>query len=151
MDSTAQRRRPLPPCPEEAVFVELLRTADALSRRPNLFLKAEKLSSAQYNVLRILRGAPDGLLSGAIAERMLTRDPDITRILNRLEGYGLVMRERQSCDRRQILVRIARRGLELLDRLDEPIRRLHRQQLGHLAAEQLRELTSLLRACRGEP
>ncbi|MFZ0631437.1 MAG: MarR family transcriptional regulator [Acidobacteriaceae bacterium] len=137
------------PCPEEALFVELVRTADRLSRGPAQLLREYDLSPAPYNVLRILRGAVDGLLCGEIADRMITREPDITRLLNRLEKRGLVRRCREDEDRRRVLVRITPAGLDLLSRLDPPIRELHRQQMGHLTRKQLQSLTDLLgAACR---
>ncbi|HVT98331.1 MAG TPA: MarR family transcriptional regulator [Acidobacteriaceae bacterium] len=132
------------PCPEEAVFVELMRAADRLARRPAQFLKKHNLSSNQYNVLRILRGAPDGLLCGEIACRMISRDPDITRLLDRLEKRGLIGRCREDPDRRKVLVRITSAGLTLLARLDKAVCDLHRSQLGHLAPRQLRQLSLLL-------
>jgi DNA-binding MarR family transcriptional regulator len=131
--------------------VELVRTADRLSRRPALALKAEDLSPTQYNVLRILRGAPEGLLCGEIAGRMITREPDITRILDRLEKRGFLARSREDCDRRRILVRIEPDGLALLNRLDGPICQIHRDQLGFLGAQRRRDLLELLEVCRGEP
>src|SRR6201981_1987867 len=85
-------------CPEEGAFLDLLRTTDLLSRGPAQVLKTEDLSATQYNVLRILRGAPQGLPCGEIASRMITRDPDITRLLDRLEKRGLVARARESKD-----------------------------------------------------
>ena len=135
---------------EESVFVEMARTTDWLSRGPACLLKDEELSPAQYNVLRILRGAPDGLLCGDIAERMITRDPDITRLVGRMEKRGLVARNRPDCDRRRVLVRISADGLALLARLDGPVQRMHRRQLGHLARRRLEMLCSLLIACRGK-
>jgi len=143
----SSRRRPVAPCLEESVFVEMARTFDLLSRPVSQLLRAVDLSAPQYNVLRILRGAPDGLLCGQISERMLTRDPDITRLLDRLENRALIARLRQKEDRRRILVRIAPAGLELLARLDAPVCRMHRGQLRHLRAARLRQLQSLLRAC----
>jgi DNA-binding MarR family transcriptional regulator len=77
------------PCPEEIVYLEIVRTADSLTRKLAYLLKSEDLSSTQYNVLRILRGAPEGLPCGEIGSRMITRDPDITRLLDRLEKRGL--------------------------------------------------------------
>src|SRR6266487_1298021 len=115
--------------PEEAVFLDLLRTCDLLSRGPALVLKKEDLSATQYNVLRILRGAPDGLACGEIANRMITRDPDITRLLDRLEKRGLISRCRESKDRRMVTARITTEGSKLLTRLDEPVREAHRKQL----------------------
>jgi DNA-binding MarR family transcriptional regulator len=136
------------PCPEEALFVELQRTADLLARGPAQLLKEHDLSPNQYNALRILRGAPDGLLCGEISARMITRDPDITRLLDRLEKRGLIGRCRQDPDRRRVLVHIAPDGLKLLARLDRPICDLHRRQMGHLGSSRLRELARLLLACR---
>jgi DNA-binding MarR family transcriptional regulator len=135
---------------EEAVFLDLIRTSDVLSRPVAQLLKSEDLSSTQYNVLRILRGAPDGLTCGEIGNRMITRDPDITRLLDRLEKRQLISRCRETKDRRMVLTRIAPEGLELLGRLDEPIQELHRKLLGHLGKEKLWLLAGLLAACRGE-
>ena len=136
------------PCPEEAVFLDLLRTSDMLSRRPAQVLKAEELSSNQYNVLRILRGAPEGLPCGEIGNRMITRDPDITRLLDRLEKRCLISRSRETKDRRMVMTRITPEGLKLLARLDEPVQQTHREQLGHLGRERLRALIELLRDSR---
>src|SRR5881296_661246 len=135
--------------PEEAAFLDLLRTTDMLSRGLVQVLKAEDLSTTQYNVLRILRGAPEGLPCGEIASRMITRDPDVTRLLDRLEKRGLISRCRETKDRRMVLARIAPHGLKLLGRLAEPVEEAHRRQLGHLGRERLRALTELLHAARG--
>jgi DNA-binding MarR family transcriptional regulator len=136
---------------EEAVFLELSRTTDLLSRHLAVLLKPEDLSSTQYNVLRILRGAPEGLPCGEIASRMITRDPDITRLLDRLEKRTLISRCRETTDRRTVRVRITPDGLNLLARLDQPVQQAHRQLLGHLGPQRLRELTVLLQAARSEP
>jgi DNA-binding MarR family transcriptional regulator len=135
---------------EEAAFLELLRTTDMLSRRLAQVLKLEDLSSTQYNVLRILRGAPEGLPCGEIASRMITRDPDVTRLLDRLEKRGLISRCREAEDRRTVKTRIIPSGLKLLARLDEPVQTAHRQQLGHLGQDRLRALTELLRLARSQ-
>src|ERR1700687_2297627 len=137
-------------CPEEAAFLELLRPTDMLSRGLIAVLKTEGISSTQYNVLRILRGSPEGLPCGEIASRMITRDPDITRLLDRLEKRGLISRCRQSKDRRMVMVRITPEGLKLLARLDEPVQAAHRKQLGHLGRERLRALTELLGVSRSQ-
>ncbi len=92
--------------PEESLFLDLLRTTDMLSRGMIGVLKKEDLSMTQYNVLRILRGAPEGLPCGEIANRMITRDPDITRLLDRLEKRGLISRCRETKDRRMVMARI---------------------------------------------
>ena len=141
-------RTRLRPSPEEAAFLELLRTTDMLSRRLTQALKAEELSSNQYNVLRILRGAPEGLPCGEIGNRMITRDPDITRLLDRLEKRSLIVRWRENKDRRIVLARITPEGLDLLARLDGPIQETHHRQLGHLGSESLRVLTVLLQESR---
>lgn len=135
---------------EEAAFLDLLRTTDMLSRRPAQVLKSEDLSSNQYNVLRILRGAPDGLSCGEIGNRMITRDPDITRLLDRLEKRCLISRCREAKDRRTVLTRIAPAGLKLLARLDEPVQQAHKKQLGHLGRARLKALAELLSACRSQ-
>jgi|SRR5579864_2983723 len=135
-------------CSEEAALLDLVRTCDLLSRGPARVLKREDLSGTQYNVLRILRGAPEGLACGEIASRMITRDPDITRLLDRLEKRGLISRCRETKDRRTVMARISPDGLKLLARLDEPIQSAHRKQLGHLGQERLRALAELLRLAR---
>lgn len=142
---------PVAACPEEALFVELVRTADRLSREPTQLLREHDLSPAPYNVLRILRGAPEGLLCGEIAARMINREPDITRLVDRLEKRDLVHRGREDRDRRRVLVRITPAGLALLSRLDLPIQELHRRQLGHLTSKELKALGDLLAATRRNP
>jgi DNA-binding MarR family transcriptional regulator len=145
-----RNKRPGIPSSEEAAFLDLLRTTDMLSRGLVAILKPEDLSSTQYNVLRILRGAPEGLPCGEIAKRMITRDPDITRLLDRLEKRGLISRSREARDRRTVMARITGAGLKLLARLDEPIQEAHRKQLGHLGPGRLRLLTDLLREARSQ-
>ncbi len=126
----------------------MLRTTDALSRPLAALLKTEKVSTSQYNVLRILRGAPAGLPCREIGERMISRDPDITRLLDRLERRSLVARCRDNPDRRTVLTRITPEGRQLLARLDAPLTGTHRRLLGHLGPQRLRSLTQLLAACR---
>jgi len=128
--------------------LELLRTSDQLTRRLVPVLKTEELSEKQYNVLRILRGSPEGLACSEIGNRMITRDPDITRLLDRLEKRTLISRCRETKDRRTVVTTITPRGLKVLERLDEPIQELHRKQLGHLGRERLKTLCELLRSAR---
>lgn len=135
---------------EEAAFLDLLRTTDMLSRGLMLVIKTEDLSSTQYNVLRILRGAAEGLPCGEIASRMITRDPDITRLLDRMEKRGLISRCRETKDRRMVMARITPEGLKVVGRLDEPVQAAHRKQLGHLGKQRLRELTELLSLSRSQ-
>jgi DNA-binding MarR family transcriptional regulator len=121
-----------------------------LSRGLVRVLKTEELSPTQYNVLRILRGGLEGLACGEIANRMITRDPDVTRLLDRLEKRGLISRCREAKDRRTVMARITPEGLKVLGRLDEPILAAHRRQLGHLGREQLAALEELLSVARSQ-
>ena len=134
--------------PEEAVFLDLVRTAEILSRPLVHLLKGRELSATQYNVLRILRGAGEGLTCGEIGNRMITRDPDITRLLDRLEKRKLVGRARDDEDRRVVLTKITPDGLELLAELDGPVQETHQRSLGRLGAQRLAQLSELLAACR---
>jgi DNA-binding MarR family transcriptional regulator len=136
---------------EQEAYLNLLRTADALFRREEKLLKGMNLSPAQYNVLRILRGAePEGMACRDIGERMLTRDPDITRLLDRLEQRKLVKRSRIQKDRRMIITRITSLGCELLRQLDVPIRSLSLDALSHMGNRRLRTLVSLLEVARSK-
>jgi len=125
--------------------VAILKAADSLSQEAEQLIKAAGLTSAQYNVLRILRGAqPDGLLCRGISERMISRDPDITRLLDRMESHKLILRERQTEDRRVIKTRITPEGLKLLKKLDRPVHELHKNQFRHMSPAQLKQLAELL-------
>ena len=146
---TGKQKRRLA-CPEEIAFLNLVRTCDLLSRGPAQVLKSEDLSATQYNVLRILRGTPEGLPCGEIGSRMITRDPDITRLLDRLEKRGLISRCRETKDRRMVMARITSEGLKLLAGLDDPVEEAHRAQLGHLGKERLRALAELLEDARAK-
>jgi DNA-binding MarR family transcriptional regulator len=111
------------------------------------FLKTTAdLSTSQYNVLRILRGSPEGLTSGEIGERTIARDPDITRLVDRLVKRGLVKRLRSKTDRRVVQVEITPKGRDLLDELDPHVQRMPRAMLGHLSQTQLQQLSRLLSA-----
>lgn len=131
--------------PEEELNLNLQRTVGLLGRPMLQFLKAHGLSPAQYNILRILRGQPDGSLPcRQIGLRMVTREPDVTRLLDRLEKDGLVARERSDADRRVVRISITATGRSLLAGLDEPMRAIHRDSLGHLTRAEIRELNRLL-------
>lgn len=134
--------------PEEDAFLSLLRTTELLSRNVERVLKSADVSPTQYNVLRILRGAAEGLACTEIANRMIKRDPDITRLLDRLEKRALISRCRENQDRRMVLTRISPEGLRLLRRLDDPVIEMHKKQLGHLGREGLRALMTLLETVR---
>src|SRR5579864_2945635 len=132
------------------VFVSLMRTADALARGAETLLKPFRLSGTQYNILRILRGAGEkGLACREVGCRLITRDPDITRLLDRMESRGLIARAREALDRRVVKTRITEEGLRLLHGLDQPVHELHRRQLCHVPAKELRQLSNLLDRARG--
>ncbi|MEZ4417017.1 MAG: MarR family transcriptional regulator [Gemmatimonadota bacterium] len=135
--------------PAEEAFLNLLRTAAALEHALEEGLKEHGVTGTQYNVLRILRGAgPAGLCRNEVKERMITPVPDATRLLDRLEQAGLVERRRETDDRRFVTARITGRGLDLLDRLELPISRLHERHLGHLSVAELQHLSELLERAR---
>lgn len=137
--------------PEQATYVALQRLASDLNQGVTEVLKSAGLSGPQYNALRILRGAsPDGLSCSDVAARLIARDPDITRLLDRLEKRGLVRRLRDSGDRRVVTTRITEAGQELLASLDAPVDAVHRRQLGHLGPEKLGALLELLRTASPE-
>jgi len=134
---------------EEEAFLNLLRSADCLQRAFHLKTRDWGLTSTQYNVLRILRGAhPNGLTCSAIGSRMITAEPDITRLLGRLKGLGLIEQERDQQDRRVVWTEITASGLELLARMDPVIQRVPVELLGHMKGGELRELIRLLEAAR---
>jgi MarR family transcriptional regulator, organic hydroperoxide resistance regulator len=143
-----RQQKPFVSLEQEAVL-NVLRTADVLQQRLAAALKPFKLSHSQYNVLRILRGAgPKGLACREISERMITRDPDITRLLDRLEARGLLTRARDQKDRRVVMARITSEGQRLLEVLDRPIVEVDRQLLQHLGEQRLRALIELLELAR---
>jgi DNA-binding MarR family transcriptional regulator len=137
--------------PEEEVMLALARTSDALWRGAEEVLKTSGLTGTQYNVLRILRGAGEsGLSCGEVSGRMITREPDLTRLLDRLEGRKLVVRARDAGDRRVVNTRITADGLALLGSLDEPVQEQNRRALKHLGAEKLQALARLLDEARAQ-
>lgn len=134
---------------EEETAVALARTTDQIGRRFDVLLKQHGLTGTQYNVLRILRGAGKaGLPCSAVGERMISRDPDITRLLDRMERAGLCTRARDQQDRRVIVVRISDKGLKTVNQLDKPVTDLNRAMLGHMGKGRLRSLLRLLEAVR---
>jgi len=145
--------RATPPRPkaslEERIFIALLKVADALGQEAEQLTRNAELTGTQYNVLRILRGAGlEGLACRSIGERMITHDPDITRLLDRMEKRGFITRERQKDDRRVVKTRITPQGLALLKPLDQPMRDLHKRQFGHMAGARLKTLFDLLEEIR---
>jgi len=134
---------------EEQALLTLLRTADCLQRAFHLKIRDWGVTSTQYNVLRILRAAqPRGLTCAAIGSRMITAEPDITRLLARLRKLKLIRQRRDTHDRRVVWTQIAAGGLELLRQMDPVIDRLPGELLGHLNGAELAELIRLLEMAR---
>jgi DNA-binding MarR family transcriptional regulator len=134
---------------EEEVILNVARTAEYLASAGAALLKTRDLTATQYNVLRILRGAgTEGLTCGEIGERMVTKESDITRLLDRVESRGFISRERPATNRRIVVARITEEGLSVLEELDEPVNELNRNLVGHLGEEQQKILNELLEAIR---
>lgn len=130
---------------QQEVYLSLQRTADELHSRVVAVLKPFGISSAQYNVLRILRGAgPDGRRCSEIGERMITREPDITRLLDRMAKAGWITQSRDTTDRRVVITRITPQALKLLKEIDKPISDLSSTLMSNIGEKKLKTLLSLL-------
>jgi DNA-binding MarR family transcriptional regulator len=135
--------------PQQEAYLSLWRTYDRLRMLEDKLFSQHELTAQQYNALRLLKAEHPGTLPTlGLASRLVSHAPDITRLLDRLAERGLVIRERMSDNRRVVQVGITAAGLVLLKELEEPVRKCHDQQLGHLPAGQLRMLVELLRASR---
>ncbi len=147
--TTTETRAPHFDSLEQEAFLNLWRTYDRLHLiEEELFGKFE-LTPQQYNALRLLRGEGDHKLATLVlASRLVSRAPDITRLLDKLEERGLVERERPPDNRRMVLIGLTERGRNLLAELDEEVRSTHAKQLGHLSPEQLEQFILLLKAAR---
>jgi DNA-binding MarR family transcriptional regulator len=130
---------------EEEVALNLQRTAYLLGLKNTESIKSADLTPTQYNALRILRGAGEaGLACGEISDRLITKDSDITRLLERLENREFIVRERDAGDRRVIIAKITGKGLQILQELDEPIMKGNKENLEHLGKDLLEQLNALL-------
>ena len=135
---------------EENAFLNVMSAAGVLMRGVEVLLNRHGLTVAQYNVLRILRGAGEqGACGREIAGRLITVEPDITRLLDRVAKRGLISRRRDAQDRRFVTARITPAGLETLAVLDEPVAELHQRQFGGLSGTELTQLTGVLEKLRG--
>lgn len=142
------QQRPFASAHEEALL-NLMRTADCINRAFQLATRQWGITSTQYNVLRILRGAaPSGLPCAAIGDRMITAEPDITRLLARLKTLKFIRQHRDRRDRRVVLTFISEAGLELLSQMEPTIERLPRELLGHLQQAEIAEFIRLLERAR---
>lgn len=134
---------------EQQAYLNLWRTYDRLRALEEELFERYGLTAQQYNTLRILAArSPNSLPTLTIAAKLISRAPDITRLLDRLAERQLITRERPAANRRTVLVAITQAGLDLLAELAEQVRQCHRQQLGHLTPEQLHQLIELLRLAR---
>ncbi|MDX2016157.1 MAG: MarR family transcriptional regulator [Planctomycetota bacterium] len=129
---------------EQELFLNIARTASDVSAPVERLFEPHGLSSSTYNILRILRGRGEAMPCSKLGEQLVARVPDTTRLIDRLEKLGLAKRERSPDDRRVVLVRITRAGLDVLAKLDEPLRDLHRKQFAHLTPAQIDKLNALL-------
>jgi DNA-binding MarR family transcriptional regulator len=134
---------------EEEALLNLMRSADCVNRAFHRKTRDWGVTSTQYNVLRILRGArPHGLTCSAIGDRMITAEPDITRLLSRLKTLKFVRQQRDPHDRRVVWTKISESGLELLKQMDPVIEKAPRELLGHLSEAELAEFIRLLELAR---
>ena len=134
---------------QQELFLNIIRTADYLMRGFEELLKPYNLSPTQYNILRILRGAGEnGLACKQIGEHLITRDPDITRLLDRLEARTLITRQRGVEDRRVVAARITAEGLKILKELDKPVVDVHRKQLAHVPEAKIEAMIDQLEMLR---
>lgn len=134
---------------EEEAFLNLVRTSDCLQHAFQQRIRGFGLTSTQYNVLRILRGAqPEGLTCAAIRARMIAMEPDITRLLTRLKRLRLIRQHRDRHDRRAVWTQISGAGLDLLYAMDPVIQRIPVELLGHISGAALTEMTQLLELAR---
>lgn len=131
------------------MFLSLWRTYDRLRMLEDELFARFDLTPQQYNALRLLKAEhPAALPTLTLANRLVSRAPDITRLLDKLEQRGLIERERLADNRRVVHVRLTDSGMALLEELNEPLRNCHARQLGHLSSGQLKQLVELLRQAR---
>ena len=130
-------------------MLNILRTSDVLTQLLTDLLKPSGLSTTQYNVLRILRGASGkGVCCREIGERLITRDPDVTRLIDRLEKRNLLLRTRDKEDRRFVTIQLTPGGLELVNQLDEPIEKWNRKLMRNISRGDTKVLIELLEQLR---
>jgi DNA-binding MarR family transcriptional regulator len=134
---------------EQEAFLELWRTYDRLRMLEEELFSGYDLTPQQYNALRLLRAArSEGLPTLTLANRLITRAPDITRLLDKLESRGLVRRYRPAENRRVVRVVLTDAGVALLAEIAAPLRACHTRQLGHMSEDRLRRLIDLLHEAR---
>ena len=130
-------------------MLNILRTSDVMTQLLTDVLKPSGLSPTQYNVLRILRGAAGkGVCCREIGERLITRDPDVTRLIDRLEKRNLLVRTREKEDRRFVTIQLTSGGLALVNQLDEPIEKWNRKLMQNISSRDTKVLIDLLERLR---
>lgn len=136
-------------CPQERSYLEILRTADALQHAHQRLFRQHGLSASLYNALRIVAGAGEaGIPVRAIGSRMVVREPDASRLVDRLEREGRVRRRRSERDRRRVLVRVTPQGIACLEALRQPLLELQEQLFRGFSPRELRTLDALLQRAR---
>jgi DNA-binding MarR family transcriptional regulator len=149
LQAELKQTKPFPSVAAEALL-SVLRTASVLEHQMNEALKPYGITHTQYNVLRILRGAGDsGLCGREVGERMVSRVPDVSRLLDRMEDTGLISRERDPGDRRHVTARITRKGLAMLEQATPKLQAVERARVGQVPTGRLRQLIEVLSTVRG--
>ena len=149
LQAELKQKKPFPRVTTEALL-SVLRTAAVLEHQLTEVLKPYGITHTQYNVLRILRGAgADGLCGREVGERMVSRVPDVSRLLDRMEETGLISRERDPGDRRHVTARITRKGLGMLEQATPELEAFERARAGKIPTGQLQQLIEVLSTVRG--
>lgn len=144
-----RKRRPRFDSPAQEAYLHMWRTYDRLKAIEEDLFGRYELSAQQYNTLRLLRSVyPGSLPTLAIGAQLISRAPDMTRMVDKLEQRKLVARTRRSDNRRVVEVAITEQGLALLDELEQPVRDCHAKQLGHLTPDELQQLVKLMEIAR---
>ncbi len=134
---------------EQEAYLAIWRTFDRLRSLDEALFAEWGITAQQYNVLRLLKAAaPEPVPTLSLTSRLVSRAPDITRMLDRLDESGWIERSRSLTDRRTVLVTITESGIELLNKLAKPLRQCHSKKLGHLNDAELQQLCGLLRKAR---
>ncbi len=137
---------------EEEAILSIARTAAVIEHAGAEALKPFNLTITQYNVLRILRGAgSEGLCRNEVGQRLVTKVPDVTRLLDRMEASGLIVRQRAGEDRRFVTTQITDKGLTLLEKIDRELPAIHGRHLGHVSRKRLKALIGILEEVRNAP
>lgn len=134
---------------QQEAFLNLWRTYDKLKVLEDTMFASVDLSAQQYNTLRLLRSShPEPMPTQSLGARLISRAPDMTRLLDKLEGRGFIQRTRREDNRRVVDVSLTQAGVDLLDQLAQPVQECHLRQLGHMDDHELETLTQLLKKVR---